>query len=99
MSPVADYPADITATEEWSALAEHFGAVSDLHLRTLFADDPGRADALTVSGADLVLNYTTPRITRDTLPLLLALTRRAGLPAPTETRFAAVPRNTTQDRA
>ena len=25
MSPVADYPADITATEEWSALAEHFG--------------------------------------------------------------------------
>ena len=55
---MADYPADITATEEWSALAEHFGAVSDLHLRTLFADDPGRADALTASGADLVLDYS-----------------------------------------
>src|SRR4029079_5091072 len=99
MSPVADFPADITATEEWSALAEHFGAVSDLHLRTLFADDPGRADALTVSGADLVLDYSKHRITRDTLPLLTALARRAGLPERTEAMFAGVHINTSEDRA
>src|SRR3954467_13718451 len=99
MSAVAQYPADITATEEWSALAEHFGAVSDLHLRTLFADDPGRADALTVSGADLVLDYSKHRITRDTLPLLLALARRAGLPERTEAMFAGVHINTSEDRA
>src|SRR6478609_7779497 len=99
MSPVADYPADITATEEWSALAEHFGAVSDLHLRTLFADDPGRADALTASGADLVLDYSKHRVTRDTLPLLLALARRAGLPERTEAMFAGVHINTSEDRA
>src|SRR6476620_10644629 len=99
MSPVADYPADITATEEWSALAEHFGAVSDLHLRTLFADDPGRAGALTVSGADLVLDYSKHRITRDTLPLLTALARRAGLPERTEAMFAGVHINTSEDRA
>src|SRR5690348_7676887 len=99
MSPVADYPADITATEEWSALAEHFGAISDLHLRTLFADDPGRADALTVSGADLVLDYSKHRITRDTLPLLTALARRAGLPERTEAMFAGAHINTSEDRA
>jgi glucose-6-phosphate isomerase len=99
MSPVADYPADITATDEWSALAEHFGAISDLHLRTLFADDPGRADALTVSGADLVLDYSKHRITRDTLPLLTALARRAGLPERTEAMFAGAHINTSEDRA
>src|SRR5690349_20911145 len=99
MSAVADYPADITATEEWSALAEHFGAISDLHLRSLFADDPGRADALTASGADLVLDYSKHRITRDTLPLLTALARRAGLPERTEAMFAGAHINTSEDRA
>jgi glucose-6-phosphate isomerase len=94
-----DYPADITATPEWAALAEHYGAVADLHLRTLFADDPGRADALTVSGADLVLDYSKHRITRDTLPLLTALARRAGLPERTEAMFAGVHINTSEDRA
>src|SRR6185436_20625935 len=99
MSPVADYPADITATEEWSALAEHFGAISDLHLRTLFADDPGRADALTATGADLVLDYSKHRITRDTLPLLTALARRAGLPERIEAMFSGQHINTSEDRA
>ena len=28
----------------WKALHEHFGKVRDLHLRKLFADDPGRAE-------------------------------------------------------
>ncbi len=97
---MADYPADITATEEWSALAEHFGAMAPtLHLRTLFADDPGRAEALTASGADLVLDYSKHRITRDTLPLLTALARRAGLPERTEAMFAGVHINTSEDRA
>src|ERR1700750_448836 len=99
MSPVADYPADITATEEWSALAEHYGAIADLHLRTLFDDDPGRADALTASGADLVLDYSKHRITRDTLPLLAAVARAAGLPERTEAMFSGEHINTSEDRA
>src|SRR5512134_644780 len=71
---------DVTRTEEWSALAEHHAAVAGRHLRELFADDPQRAEAMTVSGADLVLDYSKHRITRDTLPLLVALARRAELP-------------------
>ena len=96
---MADYPADITATEEWSALAEHFGAVSDLHLRTLFADDPGRADALTVSagrsGAGLL---EAPDHARHAAAAHGA-GRRAGLPERTEAMFAGVHINTSEDRA
>jgi glucose-6-phosphate isomerase len=90
---------DITSTPEWSAVAEHHAAVSGRHLRELFAEDPERAEALTATGADLVLDYSKHRITRDTLPLLTALARRAGLPERTAAMFAGEHINTSEDRA
>jgi glucose-6-phosphate isomerase len=95
-----DIPApDVTATPEWSALAEHHSAVAGLHLRQLFDDDPDRATALTAAGADLVLDYSKHRITRDTLPLLAALARAAGLPERTAAMFSGEHINTSEDRA
>jgi glucose-6-phosphate isomerase len=101
MAPVStpETPSDITATPEWSALTEHHGAIGGLHLRELFDGDPGRAEALTASGADLVLDYSKHRITRDTLPLLTSLARAAGLPARTEAMFSGTHINTSEDRA
>src|SRR4051794_20623020 len=95
-----DIPApDVTATPEWSALAEHHSAVAGLHLRQLFDDDPGRPEALTAAGADLVLDYSKHRITRDTLPLLAAVARAAGLPERTAAMFSGEHINTSEDRA
>ncbi|MCX6463777.1 MAG: glucose-6-phosphate isomerase [Pseudonocardiales bacterium] len=94
-----DIPADITATPEWAALTEHHSAVAGLHLRELFDADPDRAAALTATGADLVLDYSKHRITRDTLPLLTALARAAGLPGRTAAMFAGEHINTSEDRA
>ena len=94
-----DIPADITATPEWAALTEHHSAVAGLHLRELFDADPDRATALTATGADLVLDYSKHRITRDTLPLLAALGRAAGLPERTAAMFAGEHINTSEDRA
>ncbi|MCU1666761.1 MAG: glucose-6-phosphate isomerase, partial [Pseudonocardia sp.] len=90
---------DITATAEWSALAEHHKAVEGLHLRKLFDSDPDRAAAMTTGGGDLVLDYSKNRITRDTLPLLTALARAAGLPERTEAMFSGKHINTSEDRA
>jgi glucose-6-phosphate isomerase len=95
-----DIPAhDVTATPEWAALAEHHANVAGLHLRQLFDDDPERAAALTTSGADLVLDYSKHRITRDTVPLLAAVARAAGLPERTAAMFAGEHINTSEDRA
>jgi glucose-6-phosphate isomerase len=97
---MAHVPAtDITATAEWSALAEHHKAVEGLHLRKLFDSDPDRAAAMTTGGGDLVLDYSKNRITRDTLPLLTALARAAGLPERTEAMFSGKHINTSEDRA
>jgi len=90
---------DITSTPEWSALTEHHAAISGTHLREFFAHDPGRAAALTATGADLVLDYSKHRIDRDTLGLLTALARRAGLPERTEAMFSGAHINTSENRA
>ncbi|QJY47644.1 glucose-6-phosphate isomerase [Pseudonocardia broussonetiae] len=90
---------DIAATPEWAALTEHHAAVSGLHLRELFDADPERAAALTTTGADLVLDWSKNRVTRDTLPLLAALARAAGLPERTDAMFAGEHINTSEDRA
>ena len=90
---------DIAATPEWAALTEHHAAVADLHLRELFDADPERATALAVTGADLVLDYSKNRITRDTVGLLTALARAAGLPERTTAMFAGEHINTSEDRA
>jgi glucose-6-phosphate isomerase len=90
---------DITATPEWTEVAQHHAAVAPRHLRDLFADDPGRVEALTVSGADLVMDYSKNRITRDTLPLLAALARRAGLPERIEAMFTGERINTSENRS
>jgi glucose-6-phosphate isomerase len=90
---------DITTTSEWTELAQHHAAVAPRHLRDLFADDPERTQALTTSGVDLVMDYSKHRITRDTLPLLTALARRAGLPGRIEAMFSGEHINTSENRA
>ena len=96
---MTDPETDITATSEWTEVAQHHAAVAPRLLRDLFADDPGRVEALTATGADLVLDYSKHRITRDTLPLLTALARRAGLPERIEAMFSGQHINTSEDRA
>ena len=44
-----------------------------LHLRELFAWDPGRGERMTAEAAGLYLDYSKNRITDETLRLLVAL--------------------------
>ena len=90
---------DITTTAEWGALVEHHAAVEPLHLRELFADDPGRAAAMTATAVDLVLDWSKHRVTRDTLGLLVALARQSGLPERVQAMFSGAHINTSEDRA
>ncbi|MGE3287439.1 MAG: glucose-6-phosphate isomerase [Pseudonocardia sp.] len=90
---------DITTTPEWAALARHHAAIAHRHLRELFAEDPERVAAFTATGADLVLDYSKNRITRDTPALLVALARAAGLPQRTEAMFRGEKINTSEHRS
>jgi glucose-6-phosphate isomerase len=89
----------IDQTPEWDALTAHHGEIGDKHLRDLFADDPGRGSSLTVSCADLYLDYSKNRLTAKTVALLVALANRAGLRERIDAMFAGEHINTTEDRA
>jgi glucose-6-phosphate isomerase len=92
-------PARIKSTPEWSALADHFARVREVHLRDLFAEDPHRAESMTVEAADLVLDYSKNLLTAKTVRLLAAVAERAGLRERTEAMFSGEHINVTEDRA
>ena len=43
----------------WRALEEHHAAIKDVHLRDLFAEDPGRGSRLVAEAAGL---YLVPKV-------------------------------------
>ncbi|MCZ2848974.1 glucose-6-phosphate isomerase [Modestobacter sp. VKM Ac-2978] len=90
---------DITATDEWAALAEHHRAVGARTLRELFAEDPERGTRLTGTAGDLHVDLAKHRVTDETLQLLMALAERAGVPERIAAMFRGEHINTTEDRA
>jgi glucose-6-phosphate isomerase len=89
----------LTAMPAWQALAAHHAQVRDVHLRTLFADDPSRAARFTAEGAGLFLDYSKNRITDETLRLLLQLAEERGVAKRRDAMFAGEKINTTERRA
>jgi glucose-6-phosphate isomerase len=89
----------LTATPSWKALTAHHARIEGLHLRSLFADDPGRAERFSAEGAGLFLDYSKNRITDETLRLLLHLAEERGVTKRRDAMFAGEKINTTERRA
>jgi glucose-6-phosphate isomerase len=53
----------LTERRAWAELERHFQRVRDLHLRGLFAEDPGRGEHMVAEGAGLYLDYSKNRVT------------------------------------
>jgi glucose-6-phosphate isomerase len=91
-------PVAITSTPEWQALCEHRDMLAHTHLRDLFADDPARGSTLTLDAADLHLDYSKNRLTSETVRLLAAVARRAGLRERIDAMWDGQRINVTEDR-
>ncbi len=88
----------IDATPEWRALAEHHARVAEVHLRDLFAADPGRGRRLAAACTGLYLDYSKHRVTDETLTLLVRLAETAGLAERIDGMWSGRHLNTTEDR-
>jgi glucose-6-phosphate isomerase len=89
----------LTRRQTWKALQAHFKQVRDLHLRDLFASDPGRGERLTAEAAGIFLDYSKNRITNETLKLLVDLAEESGLRSRIDAMFRGEKINITEKRA
>jgi glucose-6-phosphate isomerase len=89
----------VDQTTEWGALAEHQRVVAGTTLRELFAADPTRGPAMTVTAGDLSLDYSKNRLTAETVRLLVALAERVDLRGQAEAMFRGDRINTTENRS
>jgi glucose-6-phosphate isomerase len=83
----------------WRALEAHHAQVRELHLRQLFADDPGRGERLAIEAVGLYFDYSKHRVTSETLELLVRLANESGLRERIEAMFRGERINVTENRA
>ena len=89
----------MTALPAWKELEKHSRAICDVHLRDLFAKDPGRASRFSLEAVGLFLDFSKNRITDETMALLLELARQSGLQERIEAMFTGEKINLTENRS
>ncbi|HEV2764513.1 MAG TPA: hypothetical protein VGV38_16150, partial [Pyrinomonadaceae bacterium] len=88
-----------TQLPAWRALAAHHEKTAPLHMRDLFAEDPGRFERFSLRLGDILLDYSKNRITEETVALLLELAEQSQLRTWIDRMFGGEKINVTENRA
>nr|WKN39923.1 glucose-6-phosphate isomerase [Tunicatimonas sp. TK19036] len=88
-----------TQTTAWSALNDHFSKMKDVHMRTLFQEDPQRFSRFSLKFEDILLDFSKNRISEETHKLLLDLAKECKLSDAIQAMFSGDAINQTEDRA
>jgi glucose-6-phosphate isomerase len=89
----------LTDSSVWRALEAHYDQIQGVHLRDLFAEDPGRGERLAVEGVGLYLDYSKNRITDETIGLLVRLADERGVAERRDAMFRGEKLNVSEGRA
>lgn len=91
--------APLTQRGAWKALQAHFVKIRDVHLRSLFADDPKRGERMLLEASGIYFDYSKQRVTAQTVQLLLELAHESGLRERINAMFRGDKINVTENRA
>ncbi|MEQ1591777.1 MAG: glucose-6-phosphate isomerase [Thiobacillaceae bacterium] len=80
-------------------LRKHYEAMREVHMRDLFAQEPGRFKKFSLSVGDMLLDYSKNRVTEETMGLLMRLAEEADVAGWRERMFSGEKINNTEDRA
>jgi glucose-6-phosphate isomerase len=83
----------------WQALERHHAEIGELHLRDLFAADPGRGERLTAQAEGIYLDYSKNRVTDETMTLLVELAEESGVAQRRDAMFTGEHINVSENRA
>jgi glucose-6-phosphate isomerase len=98
MTGTAKHPM-LTERATWKALQSHYQKMREVHMRSLFADDPKRGERLTAEAIGIFLDYSKNRVTDETMTLLLALAEDCGVRDKMNAMFRGDKINLTENRA
>src|SRR6201995_2045209 len=83
----------------WQALERHYAEISGVHLRDLFAADPGRGERLNAEAVGVYLDYSKNRVTDETLALLIELAEESRVTEHRDAMFRGEHINVSENRA
>ena len=90
---------ELTRSDEWKALGEHYAGMADVHMRDLFASEENRFERFSAEACGILLDYSKNRITEQTMSLLTDLAAARGVEDWRDRMFAGGAINTTEQRA
>jgi glucose-6-phosphate isomerase len=91
-------PVDATGTDAWAKLTRLYESYTP-DLRGAFAADPGRAERLSLTAADLFVDLSKNLIDDEIVAALVRLGEEVGLPARRDAMYSGEHINVTEDRA
>jgi len=89
----------LTDRRQWKDLQEHYEEMATVHIRDLFRDDPGRAEAMSIEDCGVLLDYSKHRASGETMRKLIALAESSRLDEAIERMFSGEKINFTENRA
>ncbi len=90
---------DLTQTAEWKKLSKHAEAMSQVHMRDLFADETDRFEKNSLHFNDVLVDYSKNISTEETKRLLMDLARARDVQGWIQRMFSGEPINNTENRA
>jgi len=90
---------DPTQTNAWQKLKDHYAAMSQTHMKNLFAEDADRFTKFSVRFDDMLVDYSKNIINADTMNLLCSLAEECHLSDAIEKMFTGSKINKREDRA
>jgi glucose-6-phosphate isomerase len=88
-----------TTLKSWQKLTRHYEKIKDIHMKTLFANDPHRFKQFSIRFNDMLVDYSKNRLTAETMRLLIALAEESHLKDAIEKMFKGEKINETENRA
>ncbi len=89
----------LTESPAFALLRKHKESLAETHMRELFAKNPSRFSEMSLEACGLFVDYSKHVATKETLALLFALARQAGVEKYRDQMFAGEKINRTEDRA
>lgn len=90
---------DLTISPAWSALSTHFAAMKDVHMKSLFAEDPSRFDKFSTTFENILFDYSKNRITKTTMDLLYDLAKQQNVQGKAQAMYNGECINNTEGRS